>query len=59
MSIFDYKNALGSAGKAQYSDAINLALYASSPTGQPLPGTSWRPISAKQLGYEGIGRAHV
>ncbi|WP_409303189.1 polyurethanase [Pseudomonas sp. KCJK8993] len=53
MSIFDYKNALGSAGKAQYSDAINLALYASSPTGQPLPGTSWRPISATQLGYEG------
>ncbi|WP_430443908.1 MAG: polyurethane esterase [Pseudomonas piscis] len=53
MSIFDYKNALGSAGKTQYSDAINLALYASSPTGQPLPGTSWRPVSATQLGYEG------
>ncbi|MFJ7142807.1 polyurethanase [Pseudomonas protegens] len=53
MSIFDYKNALGSAGKAQYSDAITLALYASSPTGEALPGTSWRPISASQLGYQG------
>ncbi|WP_414158280.1 polyurethanase [Pseudomonas sp. BNK-45] len=53
MSIFDYKSALGSAGKAQYSEAITLALYASNPTGEALPGTSWRPISASQLGYQG------
>lgn len=53
MSIFDYKNALGGTGKAQYSDAITLALYAGSPTGEALPGTSWRPISATQLGYQG------
>ncbi|PYC41395.1 polyurethane esterase [Pseudomonas protegens] len=53
MSIFDYKNAVGGAGKAQYSEAITLALYAGNPTGEALPGTSWRPISASQLGYQG------
>ncbi|KTC42215.1 polyurethanase [Pseudomonas sp. L5B5] len=58
MSIFDYKNALGSAGKTQYSDAITLALYASNPTGEPLPGTAWRTISAAQLDYQGNVDAH-
>lgn len=53
MSIFDYKTALGGDGKALYSEAITLALYASTPTGEALPGTAWRPISASQLGYQG------
>ena len=32
MGLFDYKNA---DGKALYSDAIALTLYAYTPTGQP------------------------
>nr|WP_314639054.1 polyurethanase [uncultured Pseudomonas sp.] len=50
MGLFDYKNA---DGKALYSDAIALTLYAYTPTGQPLPATAWAPIGAKQLGYQG------
>ncbi|MHC8386584.1 polyurethane esterase [Pseudomonas sp. MDT2-39-1] len=50
MGLFDYKNA---DGKALYSDAIALTLYAYTPTGQPLPATGWAPIGAKQLGYQG------
>ena len=38
MGLFDYKNA---DGKALYSDAIALTLYAYTPTGQPLPATGW------------------
>ncbi|MDI3273511.1 polyurethanase [Pseudomonas sp. AL03] len=50
MGLFDYKNA---DGKALYSDAIALTLYAYTPTGQPLPATGWAPIGATQLGYQG------
>ncbi|EJM70482.1 hypothetical protein PMI30_00693, partial [Pseudomonas sp. GM50] len=39
MGLFDYKNAGSEAGKALYSDAIALTLYAYTPTGQPLPAT--------------------
>ena len=50
MGLFDYKKA---DGKALYSDAIALTLYAYTPTGQPLPATGWAPIGATQLGYQG------
>ena len=50
MGLFDYKNA---DGKALYSDAIALTLYAYTPTGNPLPATAWAPIGATQLGYQG------
>ncbi|WP_213939515.1 polyurethanase [Pseudomonas sp. dw_612] len=53
MGLFDYKNAGGAAGKALYSDAIALTLYAYTPTGQPLPATGWAPIGATALGYQG------
>ena len=48
MGLFDYKNA---DGKALYSDAIALTLYAYTPTGQALPGTGWKPIGATALGF--------
>lgn len=50
MGLFDYKNA---DGKALYSDAIALTLYAYTPTSKPLPATGWAPIGATQLGYQG------
>ncbi|MGW8466623.1 polyurethane esterase [Pseudomonas sp. CLCA07] len=50
MGLFDYKQA---DGKALYSDAIALTLYAYTPTGQPLPATAWAPIQATALGYQG------
>jgi hypothetical protein len=50
MGLFDYKNA---DGKALYSDAIALTLYAYTPTGQTLPATGWAPVNAKVLGYQG------
>ncbi|WP_223512431.1 polyurethanase [Pseudomonas sp. GL-B-19] len=50
MGLFDYKQA---DGKALYSDAIALTLYAYTPTGQPLPTTAWAPIQAAALGYQG------
>jgi hypothetical protein len=50
MGLFDYKQA---DGKALYSDAIALTLYAYTPTGQPLPATAWVPIQAAALGYQG------
>ncbi len=50
MGLFDYKQA---DGKALYSDAIALTLYAYTPTGQPLPATAWAPIQAAALGYQG------
>jgi len=50
MGLFDYKKA---DGKALYSDAIALTLYAYTPTGQPLPGTGWAPLGATALGYQG------
>ncbi|WP_019579007.1 polyurethanase A [Pseudomonas mandelii] len=53
MGLFDYKNAGSAAGKALYSDAIALTLYAYTPTGQPLPATAWAPIGAAALGYQG------
>ncbi|WP_018925997.1 polyurethane esterase [Pseudomonas umsongensis] len=53
MGLFDYKNAGSAAGKALYSDAIALTLYAYTPTGQPLPTTAWAPIGAAALGYQG------
>jgi hypothetical protein len=53
MGLFDYKNAGSEAGKALYSDAIALTLYAYTPTGQPLPAGGWAPISATTLGYQG------
>lgn len=53
MGLFDYKNAGSAAGKALYSDAIALTLYAYTPTGQPLPATGWAPIGASALGYQG------
>lgn len=53
MGLFDYKNAGSEAGKALYSDAIALTLYAYTPTGQPLPATAWAPIGAAALGYQG------
>lgn len=53
MGLFDYKNAGGAAGKALYSDAIALTLYAYTPTGKPLPATAWAPIGATALGYQG------
>lgn len=53
MGLFDYKNAGSEAGKALYSDAIALTLYAYTPTGQPLPATGWAPIGATALGYQG------
>jgi triacylglycerol lipase len=53
MGIFDDKNAGSEAGKALYSDAIALTLYAYTPTGQPLPATGWAPIGATALGYQG------
>ncbi|RON51923.1 polyurethane esterase [Pseudomonas frederiksbergensis] len=53
MGLFDYKNAGSAAGKALYSDAIALTLYAYTPTGQPLPATGWKPIGATALGYQG------
>ncbi|KPU53948.1 lipase [Pseudomonas fluorescens] len=53
MGLFDYKNAGSETGKALYSDAIALALYAYTPTGQPLPATAWAPIGAAALGYQG------
>ncbi|RON54183.1 polyurethane esterase [Pseudomonas frederiksbergensis] len=53
MGLFDYKNAGSAAGKALYSDAIALTLYAYTPTGKPLPATAWAPIGATALGYQG------
>ncbi|MHC8372033.1 polyurethane esterase [Pseudomonas sp. MDT1-85] len=53
MGLFDYKSAGSEAGKALYSDAIALTLYAYTPTGQPLPATAWAPIGAAALGYQG------
>ncbi|MGF6113519.1 polyurethane esterase [Pseudomonas frederiksbergensis] len=53
MGLFDYKNAGSEAGKALYSDAIALTLYAYTPTGKPLPATGWAPIGASALGYKG------
>jgi triacylglycerol lipase len=53
MGLFDYKNAGSEAGKALYSAAIALTLYAYTPTGQPLPATAWAPIGASALGYQG------
>ncbi|MFJ7795632.1 polyurethanase [Pseudomonas sp. NPDC096950] len=53
MGLFDYKTAGGAAGKALYSDAIALTLYAYTPTGKPLPATAWAPIGATALGYQG------
>ena len=50
MGLFDYKNA---DGKALYSDAIALTLYAYTPTGKPLPATAWAPLTATALGYQG------
>ncbi|OOH80185.1 polyurethanase [Pseudomonas koreensis] len=50
MGLFDYKNA---DGKALYSDAIALTLYAYTPTGKPLPATAWSPLTATALGYQG------
>ena len=40
-------------GKALYSDAIALTLYAYTPTGKPLPATAWSPLTATALGYQG------
>lgn len=53
MGLFDYKNTGSAAGKALYSDAIALTLYAYTPTGKPLPATGWAPIAATALGYQG------
>ena len=47
MGLFDYKKA---DGKALYSDAIALTLYAYTPTGKPLPATAWTPVTATALG---------
>ncbi|MCB2255109.1 polyurethanase [Pseudomonas chlororaphis] len=52
MGVFDYRNFKGEAGKALYSDALALTLYAYAPTGQAL-ASGWKPISAGQLGYQG------
>ena len=53
MGLFDYKNA---DGKALYSDAIALTLYAYTPTGQPLPATAWKPLTRHGAGLSGQGR---
>jgi len=53
MGLLDYKNAGSEAGKALYSDAIALTLYAYTPTGQALPASGWAPLSATTLGYQG------
>lgn len=50
MGLFDYKNT---DGKALYSDAIALTLYAYTPTGKPLPAGGWAPVTATALGYQG------
>nr|AAP76488.1 LipA [uncultured bacterium] len=53
MGLLDYKNGGSEAGKALYSDAIALTLYAYTPTGQAIPATGWAPIGATALGYQG------
>ncbi|QQZ39608.1 polyurethanase [Pseudomonas sp. SK3(2021)] len=52
MGVFDYRNFKGESGKTLYSDALELALYAYTPTGQAL-ASGWKPISAGQLCYHG------
>ena len=47
MGLFDYKKA---DGKALYSDAIALTLYADTPTGTPLPAPVGAPVTATALG---------
>ncbi|AZD79907.1 polyurethanase [Pseudomonas chlororaphis] len=52
MGVFDYRSFKGEAGKALYSDALALTLYAYTPTGQPL-ASGWTAIGAERLGYQG------
>ncbi|WP_347906065.1 polyurethanase [Pseudomonas purpurea] len=52
MGVFDYRTFGSEAGKALYSDAIALTLYAYTPTGKPM-ASGWTPVTAGQLGYQG------